>query len=76
MLEYPGHTVVFAAQTDRSEDLRLRLGWEGDQSGYQEFALTAVEGALRTPCPVTGTPTGALFLRNGRWASAKAQRLS
>ncbi|MDI6623105.1 MAG: hypothetical protein QME55_00105 [Brevundimonas sp.] len=76
VLEYPDHTVVYAEQIVSAEGLQLRLGWEGDQSGYQEFALTDVDGALQTPCPVTGRPTGALFLRNGRWASAKAQRLS
>lgn len=76
VLEYPDHAVIFADRADSSDGSHLRLGWEGDQSGYQEFALTEVDGALLTPCPVTGTPTGALFLRNGRWASAKAQRLS
>ena len=76
VLEYSDGTVVYAERTDSPEGARLRLGWAGEQSGYQEFELAEVDGALQTPCPVTGVPTGALFLRRGRWASAKAQRLS
>ena len=76
VLEYPDGTVVYAVPPDISDGAPLRIGWTGEQSGYQEFPLTEVDGALQTPCPVTGAPTGVLFLRRGRWASAKAQRLS
>jgi hypothetical protein len=76
VLEYPDGTVVFAVESDSPDGARLRLGWTGAQAGYQEVELAEVNGTLQTPCPVTGTPAGALFLRRGRWASAKAQRLS
>lgn len=76
VLEYLGGTVVYAVAPDSFDGAPLRIGWTGEQSGYQEFPLTEVDGALQTPCPVTGAPTGVLFLRRGRWASGKAQRLS
>lgn len=76
VLEYPDGSVVYAEQDGGVEGATLRLGCEGKPSVCQEFPLTEIDGALQTPCPVTGKPTGALFLRHGRWASAKAQRLS
>lgn len=76
VLEYSGGEVVYADHVETSEGPQLQLGWDSDRSGYQVFRLTGGNGTLQTVCPVTGKLTGALFLRHGRWASAKAQRLS
>jgi len=56
----------------------IRL-WSGDADRVQQI-VEIVQGAQKNPkkyfvCPVTGVKTEALYFREGRFASARAQRL-